>query len=54
VHKKDINEWLERIDERELTEHHESFDRHDGHESLEGSKLIDKYNQLLMEYGHRL
>ena len=32
---------------------HESFLKGD-HEDLEGSKLIEKYNQILLEYGHKV
>ena len=56
VLKKDVGEWLSKIDEGELPESSamDMYDRPEERESLEGSKLIDKYNQILQEYGHKI
>ena len=32
----------------------QSFLKGEEQEDLEGSKLIDKYNQILLEYGHKV
>ena len=51
-----MGEWLSKIDEGELPENSamDMYDRPEERESLEGSKLIDKYNQILQEYGHKI
>jgi hypothetical protein len=53
VLKKDVDEWLQRIDGPDERGDEESLER-SRRESMEGSKLIDKYNNILMEYGHRM
>ena len=47
---------MSKIDEGELPENSamDMYDRPEERESLEGSKLIDKYNQILQEYGHKI
>ena len=55
VLKKDVSDWLQKIDEGELPENSLNEEgRPEDRQSLEGSKLIDKYNQILQEYGHKI
>jgi hypothetical protein len=50
VLKRDISEWLSRLDEQSI--HGDSWQQE---ESLQDrSQLLDKYNDILAEYGHRV
>jgi hypothetical protein len=51
VLKRDVDEWLGRVEEG-VERQGES--RVSMGESMEGSQLIDRYNQILQEYGHKM
>lgn len=50
VLKKDISEWLSRLDEHSL--HGDSWQQEES--AQDHSQLLDKYNDILAEYGHRV
>lgn len=48
--KRDADEWLSRMDENVL----EREVKNEKEESLEGSKLISKYNEILNQYSVKM